>query len=146
MQIRYVLLILFIAFSSLAFSQNTLEQKDSIAKSLTAIEGKSIVYILRPNPYWGALFKLDIICDSIYIGSNRARKYVYIVLPPGKHVFISASGDGYELDLNLEAGKVYYIKQGIEIYPDTKLVVSSEEDGKEYLKKCTLSKDNVYPN
>jgi len=146
MQAKLILSFLFVAVSSLAFSQNKLEQKDSIAKKLTPIEGKAIVYIIRPTSY-AFLIKMNIECDSLHIGSTKAKKYVYTVLNPGKHTFTSKSENDYKFELDTEPGNVYYIKQEVKmgaLYAETKLELLSIEDGKKYLDKCTLSKDNVY--
>jgi hypothetical protein len=135
---KLILLSLFISISSIAFSQPAAEQKDSSA----------IVYIIRPTSF-AFLIKMDIDCDSLHIGSTKAKKYVYTRVAPGKHVFVSRSENNYRFTLNVEAGKVYYIKQEVKLgalYAETALELLNEEDGKKYLSKCKLSKDNVFTN
>jgi hypothetical protein len=148
MQLRSTLLVVFISIVSLALGQNTAGQKDSIGKNPTPIDGKAIVYIIRSSSF-GALIKMNVDCDSVHIGSTKAKRYIYTVITPGKHSFVSRSENDYTLDLDTEAGKIYYIKQepkmGV-LYAETKLEVLNEEDGKKYLAKCKLSKDNVYTN
>ena len=61
--------------------------KDSIAKQLMPIEGKAIVYIIRTSSF-GVLIKMDIECDSLYIGSTYATQYLYTIHDPGLHQFI----------------------------------------------------------
>jgi hypothetical protein len=146
MRAKLIFSILFIAVSSFAFGQTTLAQKDSAAKNLAPIAGKAIVHIIRPTSY-GFLIKMNVECDSVHIGSTKAKKYIYTVLDPGRHTFVSKSENHYKFDLDVEAGKIYYIKQQVEmgaLYAETGLEILSDQDGKKYLDKCTLSKDNVY--
>ncbi len=129
-----------------AMERQALAQKDSAAKSLTPIEGKAIVYILRPTSF-GAIVEMGIDCDGAHIGSTHAQKYVYTILDPGKHNFTSKAENNYSFYVDLEPGKIYYIKQEVKmgfVMAETKLAIVSEEDGKKYLNKCKLSKDNVY--
>jgi len=150
------LLLLCIALPFVAFSQTKKEQRalekqelaqhDSTAKSLTPVDGKSIVYILRPTNF-GALVRMGVDCDGASIGATHAKTYIYSILSPGKHTLVSKAENKYSLDVDLEPGKIYYIKQKVEMgfaFAETALAVISDEDGKKYLEKCKLSKDNVY--
>ena len=146
MKTKLKLLISFLLISSFSFSQTSLEQKDSIAKNLTQIGGKAIVYVLRPSSF-GALIRQDINCDNVFVGSTKSRQYVYTVLDSGVHTFTSSSENVATLDVTLEAGKVYYIKQQVKmgvLYAETGLKLLDENEGKKYSEKCKLSKTNVY--
>jgi len=148
MKKKYKLLLTFLAVASIAFSQNTLEQKDSIAKSLLPIDGKAIVYLLRPSGF-GTLVKMNLECDSVHIGSTKAFKYVYSILEPGTHTFLSKAENKKSLTITLESGKIYYIKQEVKMgvfFAETGLKLLDEGDGKKGLGKCSLSKDNVFSN
>jgi len=140
----YLLLFIFMAYAS--YSQETKAEKDSIARNHSPVEGKAIVYFLRPTSF-GALIKMNIECDSVHIGSTYAGKYVYTILDTGLHHFISRAENNASLDIKLEAGKLYYIKQKVKmgfLFAETGLELADEKDGKKYLGKCKLSKDNVF--
>jgi len=143
---KLTLLALFTAISSFAMAQNTLDQRDTIAKALTAIDGKAIVYIVRPSSF-ALLIKMSVECDNVRIGSTKSKKYIYDVVNPGTHVFVSKAENEDTFEITLEANKIYYIKQEVKmgvLYAETKLALLTEEEGKKFLQKCKLSKDNVY--
>lgn len=130
----------------IAFCQNNLAQKDSAAKKLAPIMDKAIVYVVRPT-FYGALLKLSVNCDSVKMGTLMAEKYLYAVVSPGTHTFTSKTENHATLTATFEAGKVYFIKQQIKmgfVVGEVGLILLSDEKGKKDLKKCSLSKDNVY--
>jgi hypothetical protein len=124
------------------------KQKDSLAKSLTPIEGKAIVYILRPSGF-GGLIKMGVSVDSVRIGGTKAGNFLYAILPPGSHIFESRSENSVTLNLVLEAGKIYYIRQQVKMgfaFAETGLQQEDEKQGLKDLKHCDLAKDNIYSN
>jgi len=136
-----ILLLLFIP----TFGQ-TLQQQDSIAKSLVSIQDKAIVYVLRPTSY-GFAIRMDVSCDTSYIGTTGAKSYIYTILSPGKYTFLSRSENKAFLDVTVEAGKTYYLEQQVKmgmIYARTKLNLVDEEKGKKFLAKCKLDHTNQY--
>ena len=145
---KFWMLVFFSCFATLAVGQITLEQKDIIARNLDPMPGKAIVYVIRHSGY-AFLVTMEIGCDSSHIGSVGAEEYVYTVLDPGKHTFISSTENKCELETMLEAGKIYYIKLQVNFgvfFPVTKLKLLSEERGKKYLNECKLANDNTYSN
>lgn len=163
---KYNLFLLFISFSSLAFSQTAADsvlqkdstvknpaskearkQKDNITKSLVPAPDKALVYIVRPTIMAFAVpMRLD--CDSFQVGWINAKTYLYTMIDPGEHTFISLSENEFHLKVNLEAGKIYYIEQEIRmglLYARTKLKLLNDEAGKKELTKCSISGHNRYP-
>lgn len=129
-------------------AQNKLEEKENFAKHLEPISDSAIVYIVRPTMF-GFLAKMDVHCDIVHVGSMVGKQFVYTVLTPGKHVFTSTSRNVATVEVELEAGKTYYLLQQVKMgmYLDvSKLKILNEADGKKYLKKCKLSNDNFYRN
>lgn len=148
MKIKQWLIIALLAIAHNCLGQGTLAQKDSIAKLLVPIEDKAIVYIIRPTTF-GAIIRMNVECDSVHIGSTTAKRYIYTALSPGKHTLFSRSENKSTLEVELEAGKIYYINQQVKMgffIAETGLMLLNEEDGKKYLNKCKLSKDNTYSN
>ena len=137
-----------------AFCQDSTEKKDiystiqmdSIAKSLVPVEGKAIVYILRPSKV-AFVVKMGLKCDNVRIGGTKAGTYVYSVLEPGKHTFLSTSENQATLSVTLEGGKIYYIRQEVKMglfFAETGLKLEDEQKGQKDLRKCQLARDNVY--
>ena len=128
--------------------QNKIKQINTDPKNLEPINGKVIVYIVRPT-FFGTVIRQDINCDNYFIGSTKGEEYLYTVILPGKHIFRSASENTKKLEVILEAGKIYYIKQQVKMgafYAATGLKLLTDEEGKKFLTKCKLSKENTYPN
>jgi len=121
------------------------KEMDLKAKALTPAEGKALVYILRPTGF-GALIRMGVDCDSVHIGSTKAENYIYAMLDPGVHTLVSKAENKSSLEVTLEAGKTYYIKQQVKMgfaFAETGLKLVDEQEGQKYLKKCKLAKDNV---
>ena len=141
--------LLLILFFSITNAQEVSHAKDSAARQIKPIENKAIVFIIRPsiigyklNPY------IDVFCDKAEVGSTDFSTYLYTVVDPGKHGFISKAENKATLELDTEAGKIYYVEQQVKMgFTDksrTKLVLISEEQGKEFIKITTLSRYNAY--
>jgi len=121
---------------------------DSIAKNLSAIEGKAIVYIIRPS-LLGALVRIGVVCDDQPLGSTMAKQYIFAILDPGKHTFSAHTENKASLDIILEAGKIYYIKQKVKmglVVARVGLELMSESDGRKALNSLKLSSDNLQSN
>jgi hypothetical protein len=167
-KIRYILFIMFFTFRLISFGQmrmdsvqrvdspsNTLtpkelrKEKDSIAKSLTPISNKAIVYFTRNHVgEWLVPYRID--CDSFQVGWIKAGTYLYTILDPGDHVFICTPPTTNEarLKLNLEPGKIYYvdITYGIGIINTlVKMKMRDNEKGRKDLIEGNISKSNQYP-
>ena len=167
-KISYILFVMLFSFRLIAVGQmkmdsiqrpdsplNTLtpkelrKVKDSIAKNLTPMSEKAIVYFTRNHMgEWLIPYRLD--CDSFQIGWIKAGTYLYTILDPGDHVFICTPPTTNEVRLkqNLEPGKIYYvdITYGIGILNTVvKLKMKDSEKGKKDLIAASISKSNQYP-
>jgi hypothetical protein len=103
-------------------------------------EGKALVYIIRYKK--GIFDKLKIICDGKYLGATKARTFLYTIVDPGHHVFHIEKYSVAEVEIDVEAGKLYFIElvwpygSGSRFY--ARQIV--ESDARKYLKKCKLTK------
>jgi hypothetical protein len=134
--------------TSHAVCQQVRDQKDSVAKQLNPIEGKAIVYIIRPA-ILGLIIKMDVECNSSFIGSTLPGEYIYTILEPGMHHFESKAENRAKLEINLEGGKIYYLKQQVSpgvLTFRSKLKLMTEKKGKDELSLCRISKRNVFTN
>lgn len=124
------------------------DEKDRAAKSLKPADGQALVYILRPSTY-GALIKMGVRLDGVHIGATKARTYVYTMMTPGKHTLMSTSENHATMDITVEAGKTYYVKQEVEmgmVIAETDMELLDEKQGLKYLGKCKIAKDNAATN
>lgn len=133
---------------SLIVSQDSVRAAINDPKKLAPIDGLAIVYVVRPTII-GAAIRQEITCNNYLIGSTKGMQYIYTVMPPGKYIFRSTSANISRLDLNLQPGKIYFIAQRVSmglLYARTDLELLSEKEGRNILNKCSLAKDNIYPN
>ncbi|MBN1822640.1 MAG: DUF2846 domain-containing protein [Prolixibacteraceae bacterium] len=105
-------------------------------------EGKALVYILRPA-FLGKLIKIRVFDDNEHIGYTIGKTYIYAFLSPGSHTLISKAENTSKLQLEVEAGKVYYIEQKVSIgfiKARNRLILINENDGITLKEKCKPSK------
>jgi hypothetical protein len=139
--------------NSVLVSQSAKEirnEKDSVAKSLSPIAEKAIVYIIRDR-VGDFLYPYRLDCDDFQMGWVKTGTYAYTVLNPGDHLLICTPGTlekEARLTANFEAGKIYYvdITYGVGIIQTiVKLKMMDESKGKKSLTACKISKSNQYP-
>jgi hypothetical protein len=165
--LRNVMFIVCICFSVVAIGQT---KTDSAATTDTVINAKpakpakqkkirdpfnivppadkAVVYIIRPT-IMGFAVPMRVDCDSFQVGWINAKTFLYTILDPGTHTFKCLAENEVHLDVNLEAGKVYYYEEQVKMgfaYARTKLKPLNEEEGKKRLEKCSISGTNRYPN
>lgn len=98
----------------------------------------ALVYVLRPTSI-GFAIKSFFLCDDEILGINKGSSYFFAHVAPGKHVFWSKSENVDALELEVEAGKTYYIQQHVRMggfRARTKLEVLDETEGRKALEKC----------
>ncbi|MBZ5640977.1 MAG: DUF2846 domain-containing protein [Acidobacteriia bacterium] len=99
---------------------------------------KALVYVVRPAMV-GFAIKSFFLCDDEILGINKGHSYFFSQVAPGKHVFWSKSENVDALELEVSAGKTYYIQQHVQMggfRARTKLEVLGEAEGKTALDKC----------
>ena len=105
-------------------------------------QGKALLYVVRPNR-GGGILKFKFHVDGKHVGTTRARQFLYSILNPGPHLFMSKAENRSEMQLNLEAGKTYFLKQKIKlggIKARNELILVNEIEGREMLQKCKLGR------
>jgi hypothetical protein len=73
---------------------------------------KALIYVLRPT-MMGNKIQTKLAVDSEWKGVNRGNNYFFFTVPPGQHYFCSQAENRSVLVLTVEAGKTYYLQQGI---------------------------------
>lgn len=109
-------------------------------------EGKALIYFVRRPAVYAAAFRFSVHMDRLLIGHTQARRFLYTFADPGVRKFVGRGANNSTLELELEAGKTYYIEQetriGFEI-PRNKLVLLDEKEGRRKLNYYKLSRDNI---
>ncbi len=97
----------------------------------------AIVYFVRPSAL-GYAVRLWAFVDDTPVGLNLGAQYTFTTVDPGKHLFWAYAENTSALEMEVEVGKTYYLKQipnmGL-MYARVKLVIVSEDAGKKAIKK-----------
>lgn len=105
-------------------------------------EEKAKVYIVRPSRL-GFAVKVKVFINDKLVGKTKGGKYLALDLDPGTHTILSKAENKSIVELNVEAGQEYYLKQII--FPGflrarNNLEVISIEDGKKAMESCKPAK------
>jgi len=98
----------------------------------------ALLYVLRPTSA-GFAIKSWFFRDQEVLGVNKGSSYFFATLPAGKHVLWSKSENVDALELEVEAGKTYYIQQHVNIgglKARTSIELLDDATGAERLAKC----------
>lgn len=76
--------------------------------------GKALVYVIRDSPF-GGLVKFNVYVDKLedeqWAGGCRGVQFIHFYVSPGKHTLYSKTeGPVASVELNCEAGKVYFVR------------------------------------
>ncbi len=118
--------------------------RDNDLKSFASKPGVASIFVYR-NETMGAAIRMDVSVDGKPLGQTAAKTYLYTEVEPGDHVITSMSENTDRLDINAEAGQVYYVWQEVKmglLYARTKLHLASEEEGKKGVNESKLAQSN----
>ena len=102
-------------------------------------EGHALVYVFRPATV-GAAIKTWAFVDDDLMMVSKARGYSFVQVPAGKHLFWTKSENTSALELDVEAGKTYYLKIKIKMGINkarAKLIEATQEESLKYFSKCS---------
>ena len=100
-------------------------------------EGKALVYIYRPGSMVGAAVHYTVNANDEKVSESHLKNKSYLVYfaDPGRYTFWGqVTNTRREVDLDVEAGKTYYIKGDC-----CEFILPSSEDAEKEIAKCKLS-------
>ncbi len=122
----YVLLILITSCATLPTQSEMRQQIASYELPAKPKDGYAIVYIVRPSSY-GAFVSFEIYIGKKdadnEVGSTTGSEHIYFNLSPGTHKIISKAENATEVELQVEADKVYFLEQ----IPTTGILIARNE-------------------
>lgn len=83
--------------------------EDSEAKKFSPVPDKAVLYIYR-NQFRGSAWQIPITLNGKLIGSTGGYTFFQKILSPGPYVVESWAENIAHIELNLEAGKIYYLR------------------------------------
>lgn len=129
--IKTLFLFMFILTCNSVFSQRF--------TPLTEIpEGKALVYIYRPGSMVGAAVHYTVNANDDKVSEYHLRNKSYLVYfaEPGRYTFwAQVTNTRREVDLDVEAGKTYYVRGDC-----CEFIIPDLEKAKKEIVKCELSK------
>jgi len=84
-------------------------EEDQEAKNFLSVPDMAVLYIYR-NQFRGSAWQIPITINGKLIGRTGGYTFFRITLAPGEHVVESWAEKPAQITLNLEAGKVYYVR------------------------------------
>ncbi len=113
----------------------TVEKETRMAE---AKDGHATIYVVRPAMI-GKAIKFWAFCDDTPLGVTKGKTYTFGHVPAGKHVFWAKAENVSALEMEVEAGKTYYLWQKARMggmKARVKLTEATEAEGKAALKKA----------
>lgn len=118
---------------------------EDAALALEPEEDEALVYIVRPSGM-GSGVRIKTWCDGEYLGATGGGRFIFTHQDAGPHLFASKAENTSELQIELEGGRTYYLEHQIKlgvVQARANMVLLDEEEGREKLRKCSLSDDIV---
>ena len=88
------------------------KEEEKQIKNMAPPEGKAIVYIIRSKNV-GKLVKFHVSANDTPLGYTKGKTFLYTILDPGMYTFVSKAENTKNIDVNVEAGQIYYLLQKI---------------------------------
>ena len=118
-------------------------EADSRAKTFAPpASGTSNLYVYR-NETMGSAIKMPLLLDGAAIGDTGPHTDVLKQVPAGKHTVVSKTENDASLDVDLVAGKNYFVWQGVthnflSFTYHSRLKLVDETTGQEGVAECEL--------
>ncbi|KWO50026.1 DUF2846 domain-containing protein [Burkholderia territorii] len=107
-------------------------QQDAQLKTFSVPQEKAAIYVYR-NESMGGAVKMPVTLDGKILGDTAAKTYLYSEVEPGHHQLISKAENDSTLDVDVVAGKIYYVWQEVKMgimYARSKLQLVDETTGR----------------
>ena len=100
-------------------------------------EGKALVYIYRPGSMVGAAVSYSVNANDVKVSEARLKNKSYLLYfgEPGRYTFwAQVTNTRRAVDLDVEAGKIYYVRGDC-----CTLIIPSLEEAEKEIVNCKLS-------
>jgi len=115
-------------------------EADTAAKSYTVKPGMGNIYVYR-NEVLGAAVTLPVELDGKAVGATASKTYFLLPVAPGKHTLHSKGESGVILDVDVAAGRNYFVWQEVKmgmLSGGSALHLVDEAKGKAGVAECKL--------
>lgn len=129
---------------SVAFAQVKMTEEEQAARQVKPADNMALVYVIRSSEY-GGINEMTVLLNRDTMGVTYGRNYLYTIVKPGKYLVSSVSENTATMELNVEAGKTYYVKQHVKMgvmSARSRLLTVDETEGRKIMEKAKLAADN----
>jgi hypothetical protein len=124
-----------VLFSLILTCNSVFSQKFTPVTEIPA--GKALVYIYRPGSMVGAAVHYSINANDVKVSESHLKNKSYLVYfaEPGRYTFwAQVTNTRRSVDLDVEAGKIYYVKGDC-----CSLIIPASEKAEKEIVNCQLS-------
>lgn len=144
-----VLVLTFSIFTGCASTSKTSQSQSDEAKSFEAPEDRGAVFLYRTGRAVGAAGQLGVRVNSDPAGGTGPGTFFRWDLKPGTYTFSSSTGESSAvIQLDVQLGQLYFIRQDARLGIDSGRVTMKEVDskkGKQEVKKCKMLVSSYVP-
>jgi hypothetical protein len=115
-------------------------EADNAAKTYAVKPGMGNIYVYR-NEILGAAITLPVELDGKAVGATASKTYLLLPVAPGKHTLGSKGESGSTLELDVAAGRNYFVWQEVKmgmLSGGSALHLVDEAKGKAGVAECKL--------
>ena len=132
----FLLSIFSLALVSCANVSTAPDQQSAAAKEFQAPEGKGTVYLYRTGRAVGAAGQLSVQVNGKYAGGTGPGTFFKWDLKPGTYTFLSSTAESSAtVQIDVEAGQVYFIRQDARIGINAGRVTMKEVDAEQGMRE-----------
>ncbi len=114
--------------------------QDSSSKTFAPAAGKGNLYIYRNERFGGAV-EMDVLVNNKPLGKTGPKTYFALTVPPGQYTIVSKSENDATLNVDVEAGKNYFVWQEVKmgiLYARSLLQLVDDSKGKSGVLECSM--------
>lgn len=117
-------------------------KQDTALKVFMVSADRSGIYVYRTGSILGAMVKMDVTVDGMFIGQTASNTYLYKEVIPGKHTVTSKAENTDSIDIEAMPGTLIYLRQEVQmgiLYARNKLRLVDEVAGKKGITETNLA-------
>ena len=123
-------------------------QADAEAKRFQPQADAGTLYVFRDAAHKGAAITLPVVLDGRIVGASARLTYMRLTLAPGKHILASPTAVYRSMNLQAEAGKLYFVRHA----PVSEFLLQTisgefeaveEAEGRAAVSGCQLAETNL---
>lgn len=137
---RLAVLALALLVAGCAATRPAPDGQEAAAKRHAPDPARAGVYVYRDERFGGDI-PMEVMLDGVPVGRTLGHTFFFKEVPPGEHRISSTYGRDAALELEMEAGELYYLWQEVTVGADgvrSQLHRVDPEVGREAVARCRM--------